>query len=1420
MHRRQQWPDDTFAGRQSRAFAGRQRSSAPQNRRRRILPIELIALVATFILAATAHAQSGSRVAVPPDLEDWRGWVLQGEEYRRCPFLSAAPATDRDSYRCAWPERLALSIDARGGEFSQRWQTFAESWITLPGNAEHWPADVRVNGAPGAVVLRGGRPALLLPAGSHAISGTLTWSTRPEAVPIDSRTAIVDLTLDGRRVAQPERPDGAVWLGKRRAAEQPERMEVQVYRLVHDEMPVRLVTLIRLQVSGDGREELLARVLPEGFTPLSLESVLPARLEADGRLRVQVRAGSWDVMLTARGAGVATDLARPVGEGIWAAEEVWSFASQDRLRVADAQGAEGIDPAQANAPPEWRGYPAFRMTRESKLSIVERSRGMANADDSRLQLQRRIWLDFDHTGLTAVDTISGSMRKDWRLQMAAPYRLESARSGGDTLLVTRNADGQGAGVELRTPELNLTTVARTQGSRGAMPATGWSSRFENVNGVLVMPPGHRLVAALGADRAPQAWIESWGLWGLFGVLVIAVFAGWLGGWPVGAVALAALLLTYQEGPGYIWLWANLLAAVALARVAPEGKFRTVVRAYRVAAFAVLGLALLPFLWNEARIAIYPQLDRPSFSMTGRAALAAAPQVRRSRATATSEDFAAVPMAPPAAAEIDASRRDGPEEEAKVASNFRYFGGLNSMQVVPRYAPGTLLQAGPGIPAWNYVQYHFQWSGPVEPDQTVRFLYIGPVTLAIWRFAGIILLVALFGALLYVGRGTPGGWRGGSLERWLPRRAAPEPPTLGAASALAAPAWTVAALLFGAIAAPEGQAAVPDSALLNELKTRLTRQPECVPSCADITAARISVRGDRLEVSLDVSALTSIAVPMPSAGDRWQLGAVTVDGRSSLAVTRENDGTLWIPLNTGAHTVRLEGSLPAAESIQLAFRTPPRRVDVSSDGWDVAGVNERRLVSGSLELTRRRSATDSTALETSSEFPAFVRVTRSIDLGLDWRVNTVVERVAPERAAISVAVPLIAGESVLSESLDVREANATRSVLVGLERGQPLLEWASGLPRSETLELSLPENAARSEVWSFVVSPEWNVEFEGFPAVMPDGALPVWRFEFHPRPGERLALRIARPARAEGSTLAIDSATQSVSFGKRSSTTDLNLNYRSTQGGRHTLDLPPTARVTAVNLDGQPVQIRPDEGKLSINLLPGSHSVGVSWTTADGAGVRTRPHAVNLNAPASNVSTSVALPQDRWPLWVSGPGVGPAVLYWSELIVFLASAWLLGRLPRSPLRTHEWLLLGLGLSTLSWSVLVLVAAWLFALRWRENWSGDVSRWRFNSVQAALALLTVIAVSALVFAGVRQSLLGSPDMGVTGGSSYGTSFDWFLDRTEGPLSTPLVISAPMWVYRALMFAWALWIALALLRWLRWAWQAWKTHGFWRGRNVAVA
>jgi hypothetical protein len=167
------------------------------------------------------------------------------------------------------------------------------------------------------------------------------------------------------------------------------------------------------------------------------------------------------------------------------------------------------------------------------------------------------------------------------------------------------------------------------------------------------------------------------------------------------------------------------------------------------------------------------------------------------------------------------------------------------------------------------------------------------------------------------------------------------------------------------------------------------------------------------------------------------------------------------------------------------------------------------------------------------------------------------------------------------------------------------------------------------------------------------------------------------------------------------------------------------------------------------------------------------------------------------------------------VVFIGTAWLLGRWSRSPLKFHEWLLLGLGLSTQSWFVFALTAAWLVTMRWREGWNPaeDFKRWRFNSVQVVLALFTLVAVVTLVFSGIRNGLLASPDMNVQGADSYGGHYSWFWDRTAGPVDGATVLSVPMWVYRVLFFAWALWMAFALVRWLRWAFSAWKQSGLWR-------
>ena len=1351
-----------------------------------------LAVVAGVVIVASAlvRAAADSQTPVPRALEDWQAWVLKGKESHRCPFLASSNAADAQSYRCAWPERLLLNVDAHGGSFSQRWQIYTESWVALPGNLVHWPQGVQVDGRAAALVARDGVPQVRLGAGAHQLSGRFVWQARPESLTIPPLTALLDLSVDGRQLQRPQRDGAALALGRQSSPAEPRQLDVQVYRLIQDDVPLRLITRLRLRAAGDAREELLAPLLPEGFIPVSLDGELPARLEPDGRLRVQVRAGRFELLLDARQAQPSATLSSPHPSGP-AREEVWSYAANDRLRVAAVEGVAGIDPLQANVPQEWRSYPAFRLQPASQLRIVERSRGLANMDQNRLRLSRSLWLDFDHAGFTAVDQLSGTLRRDWRLAMREPYELASARSGADWLLVTSSASRGETGVEVRTPTVQLATLARTANPFGALPATGWTSTLEGVSGELFLPPGHRLIAVLGADESPTAWLDRWGLWSLFGVLVVVVFTYWVAGPVAAAVAAVGLLLTYQAAPGFIWAWGNLLAAIALARAAPPGRLARAAGLYRTVSFALLAVALVPFIWTEVRHSIYPQLEVggyevQSLAMAGRLEMPApqAPPIE-TRIEAEAVPRAAAP--PPAVAErklgsgvITGSKATAPAGAAAA-----------------RYAPGTLLQAGPGIPAWNYGVHPFGWSGPVEPDQTVRFVVLGPLAVALWRIAGVALLALLF---VVLARASFGGRPSLAQFRWWGSPAG---------------VLLLACVSAGAPNASWAQS-TPDSALLNELRERLTEVPPCAPTCAEIMRAQVRLNGDRIEVELLAGALAPLAVAAPSAGDHWRIDSVAVDGASALALAREPDDVLWIPLKSGVHAIRIEGRV-LSDSLQLAFPAQPRTISVDATGWDTAGVTGGRLVSGALDLTRApRSGMPTTSLTSvgSEDFPAFVRVIRDFRLDLDWSMTTTVERVAPKSAAFTVSVPLVPGESVLTEGVDVRGEGV---VLVGLAAGQEKREWTSALARQDSLSLHLDATQRRTEIWRFTVSPQWRVAFSGLPAVLPENlSSGPWVYEYRPQVGEHLDLGVTRPQAVPGPTLAIDAVPQSVTIARRTSDHELELRYRSTQGGRHTIQLPKEGVVTRVAVDGTPSQVRPDGGELPLSILPGEHTVSIAWASKQGESLASRPDAVDLRAPSGNVMSKVSLPADRWPLLAFGGGVGPAFLYWGELLVFIVIASLLGRWPQSPLRTTEWLLLGLGLSTLSWSVLVTVAVWLFAMRWREHWRGayQVARWQFNLLQCALAALTVVAVTSLVFSGVRYGLLASPDMGVAGPGSGEHSFSWFVDRTASGLPRPVVYSLPLWVYRTVMFAWALWIALALARWLRFAWQAWSGGGFWRG------
>ncbi|MGQ3053943.1 MAG: hypothetical protein ACT6S0_19365, partial [Roseateles sp.] len=494
---------------------------------------------------------------------------------------------------------------------------------------------------------------------------------------------------------------------------------------------------------------------------------------------------------------------------------------------------------------------------------------------------------------------------------------------------------------------------------------------------------------------------------------------------------------------------------------------------------------------------------------------------------------------------------------------------------------------------------------------------------------------------------------------------------------------------------------------------------------------------------------------------------------------------------------------------IALPLPPRLLQTELTGWTLAGLDPRGQSTGAISLSREAVAGSARAEDAGTQrdaLPPLVRVDRRLELGLRWQVQTRIERIAPSRAPLRVRWALLPGEAVGDARVTVDDGFA--SVQLG---GDEAAEVASSLPPSAALTLMAGKEPHQVERWTLAASPQWHVEPSGLAATaLQQGGewLPEWR----PWPGETLKLAVSKPAGVGGQTLTLDSARTEVTPGERSSDVQLQLMLRSSLGGPHALKLPAGAELLGVSINGTTLALQLRDGALSLPLTPGAQQVVIRWREAVGMGTLWRHEGLALGLPGVNDSLMLNVPQDRIVLAVGGPPIGPAVLIWGVLAVVLVLAWFAPRGLPGVMGRPAWLVLALGVAPVSFGALAVLAAWFSALEARRRWGGGGNRRGLRiAVQLLLVLWTLFAIGALLDV-LRTGLLGYPDLLVAGPGSSSHLLSWTADRFTEHTATAWVLSAPVWLYRVLMLAWALWLAASLLRWVGWAWAAFSAGGAW--------
>lgn len=1403
--------------------------------------IKKILLAASLCLIQhVAAAQEFPRSAVPEPLKTWVPWVLDQQANLQCPHNFDSEQTRS----CQWPGVLELKVNAKGADFTQTWQIYGDTWINLPGDDKHWPQEVLVDGKALPVISRADVPSIRLNSGVYKITGRFMWSQVPESLGLALNSGLVRLEMDGKLVAHPVRDDdNRIWLQKKQEVSGVEQTTLKVFRKIRDGIPVVLETRFHLEVSGKGRELKLGRALLPGLIPQSLHSSLTASLNEDGNLLVQARPGSWDISFISRLPGDLKSLSLPAGTGLVAEEEVWVYEATPSIRLASVEGPTAIDVQQTTLPDEWRNFPAYLMRPvSSQFSLKQIRRGDSEPNPDKLKLQRNMWLSFDGKDMTISDKLSGNMSRPARLNMVANAQPGRIDVNGQDQQISSGSDKL-AGVEVQGGALIMSADSRLPQAPRSMTATLWKHDVDALSMNLHLPPGWRLLHASGVDQANGAWLSSWNLLDFFLILITALVAGHLWGRKWGVLTLFTLALSYQELDAPRSLWIVCFTLIALSRVLQHSKIKQAVQWLQRGSILALLIVSLGFATMQVRSAIYPVLENDALfehRQVFHQMVETPAEVTITEsvpAPAPPADSPPQPMEPAPSVVLMAPPAYIPPPEVQVTSSIKNGrskiddkedGYISSLTKNAGIDPDAKVQTGPGLPSWQWRSHELRFDGPVTQEQEIHLWLLPPWAsklLVVLRLVLLALLLLCVGQAIFSqskgkqdkGDGDADGAENASWPSiWLQIRTHLNSLFGQSKKAFATVASILAlGIIANACLIPESQAQTPSDEHLQALKEKLTRKSECLPECAEISRLTVHVSGTSVRLSLDIDAAIDTALPLPGGKKSWLPSEARLDGKTAF-VDRDGDGNMSFLAPAGRHRLELVGELLQSDTLQLPLPRKPRRVDVDAPGWDVAGISEETGAADTIQLSRQVKLGKDAKKNAEADFPALLRVNRTLYFMKEWAVETTVERLSPKGTPVLAQIALLTGEAVNTAGINVKDGQ----VLLNMGPQSERVVWTSSLKQVPNLQLKAIENCAEPKVaqcleqWSLAANNIWHLELKGIPPMV---GSPGGMQSFLPWPGESLAMTIERPQAVAGQTLTIDQSRLNVLPGARASDYQLFMVVRSSRGMDHTLDLLKGAVLQKVVINGAEYPIRAVGQKLTLPIKPGRQEINLSWRVEQGLGLSFSNDRVNLGMPSVNSVVDVTLPGDRWLLAVSGEGMGPAILFWSKLIILMVLATVLGRVKWVPVSRLQWYLLALGMTQLSWLMILITIAWFYAFAYRGRMDvANTPRWQMNWRQLALIVHTILFVVVLLEI-IRGGLLGHPDMQVAGNNSYGNQLHWYQDRIDGAMQSVWILSMPMMVYRGLMLLWALWLASSIIPWVKWAWSAYSAGGIWKAKEA---
>ena len=548
------------------------------------------AALCIVFFASMGHAASpvAGKVLAPHSMEQWRGWIEQGNPARDCPGQVQGA--------CLWlgPLELTEGKSGWGGRFAAVNLMSSPTPARLPGDVGSWPAWVRVDGSPAVIGMDSQGAYVMLGAQARAnvtFDFTLARSSSA-ALPIPQGFPMVGVAfangetryLDAGQPVDLSTPKPAEQApGARLSAAKEEKANVRVSRLIQDGQVPLMVTRVKIENGGARRLVTIEGIVPEGSAVFQMQA-LGAKLVGRS-LSVEAAPGVSALSITS---ALDPDLAIRWGSlsstNSHLADKQYVFIqSNESFRKIAAQG-EAVDPKSLDPVLSFGALPAYALGLDgSGLALAPKAlESQGEASSSRVRNEG--WLDFEGNEVFMVERLDFVKSIQGWFEPVGAWRATQATTSGSPAVVSKSEKGEAGRVSTAAGMGSLEVGLRSPSSLWlGIPAIATEGVVAKSSTALIhIPLGWRVLGVFGAGQSDSGWMASLSLWDWFLMIVAVWFAKSLMGWRKAGAVLVAMALgrLFLGAPFAIYL--PLFAALALSRHLPVGGAKT-------ASFVVVGL---------------------------------------------------------------------------------------------------------------------------------------------------------------------------------------------------------------------------------------------------------------------------------------------------------------------------------------------------------------------------------------------------------------------------------------------------------------------------------------------------------------------------------------------------------------------------------------------------------------------------------------------------------------------------------------------------------------------------------------------------------------------------------------------------------------------------------------------------------------